>query len=132
VGEFKTSFGESDEQLLLLAAKAAGDTEGWEDESAQVIWRDTESRSLAQIADAWGKIVTMLGVPEAAAWERLPNVTQQDIRRWQRLQAEQAERDAEALAAGMPEPSSQPSQLQPPRMMNGNGVPGRQPANAGA
>jgi hypothetical protein len=99
VQEFKTSFGESDEQLLRLCALAAGDRDGWSDESAQVVWRDTESRSLAQIADAWGKLVTMLNIPPQAAWERIPNVTQQDVRRWREMSDEQAERDAEQLAA---------------------------------
>lgn len=127
VSEFKTSFGESDEQLLRLAAKAAGDTEGWQDESAQVIWRDTESRSLAQLADAWGKIVQMLGVPDEAVWERLPNVTQQDVRRWRRLREDQAERDAEQLASMGMDGGAPPAPA-----VSGNGFARREPAVAGA
>jgi hypothetical protein len=99
VASLKTSFGESDEQMLRLAAKSSSDEKGWLDESAQVVWRDTESRSLAQVADAWGKIATMLMVPPEALWERLPGVTEQDIARWKVMAAEQAERDAEQLAA---------------------------------
>jgi hypothetical protein len=52
------------------------------DTSAQVIWRDTEARSLASTVDALGKLVTMLGVPPQALWERIPGVTQQDVERW--------------------------------------------------
>lgn len=114
---FKASFGESDEQMLRAAAKASGDEKGWLDESAQVVWKDTESRSLAQIADAWGKIATMLQVPPQAIWERLPNVSDQDIERWKQMAEEQAERDAEALAA---------------MGADADAVPERQPANAAA
>ncbi|ONI92836.1 hypothetical protein ALI22I_01550 [Saccharothrix sp. ALI-22-I] len=48
----------------------------------QVRWRDTETRSLAAVVDAWGKAVTMLGVPQRATWERLPGVTDTDVQRW--------------------------------------------------
>jgi hypothetical protein len=85
VGERKTSFGESNEQLLRLAGKAAGIPGAWEETSAQIVWRDTESRSLAQIADAYGKIATMLGFPVEILWERLPGITQQDIERAREL-----------------------------------------------
>lgn len=82
VAEHKSGLGESHEQTLRLAARAAGDEAGWSDTSAQVVWRDTESRSLAQTVDALGKLVQMLGVPPEVLWERIPNVTQQDVERW--------------------------------------------------
>jgi hypothetical protein len=82
VAEHKSLFGEDHEQTLRLAALAAGDEDGWEDTSAQVVWRDTEARSLAQTVDALGKLVQMLGVPPEVLWERIPNVTQQDVERW--------------------------------------------------
>lgn len=82
IGEFETVFGESWEQTLRLAAKAAGDPTSAVDMSAQVRWRDTEARSLAAAVDALGKMVQMLGVPAEAAWERIPGVTDQDIQRW--------------------------------------------------
>ena len=89
VGERKTSFGESNEQMLRLAALAAGDKKGWEDTSAQIAWRDTESRSLAQVTDALGKMAQMLDVPKRALWERIPGVTDQDLGRWAKLADEQ-------------------------------------------
>ena len=92
VTEHQTAFGESHEQLLRLGALAMGDPAGWEDTSAQVVWRDTTPRSLAQIADALGKLATLLGIPEEALWERIPGVTDQDIERWRALK----ERDAAA------------------------------------
>lgn len=120
VADRKTSFGESTEQLLRLAGLAAGNREAWEDTSSQVVWRDTESRSLAQVADALGKIAQMLGVPVQALWERIPGVTQQDLERWKALAAEQdAVAALERLVNG------------PPERQQGAGT-GRQPALAGA
>lgn len=74
--------GESHEQTLRLVGLAGGDTAAWEDTAAQVVWRDTSARSLAQTVDALGKLVTMLGVPAQELWERVPGVTQTDVERW--------------------------------------------------
>jgi hypothetical protein len=114
--EQKTSFGESAEQMLRLASKAAGDQAGWEDTSAQVVWRDTESRSLAQVADALGKMASMLSIPPRALWERIPGVTTQDVQRWEKMaDREDGLRDA-AMAEAVPAPPS-PEDL----MAGGNG-----------
>jgi hypothetical protein len=85
IAEHQTSFGESAEQMLRLAGLAMGDRATWEDTSAQVRWRDTTPRSLGQVADALGKMAAQLGIPPRALWERLPDVTDQDIERWQQL-----------------------------------------------
>lgn len=85
IAEHQTSFGESVEQMMRLCGLAAGDTAAWEDTSAQVVWRDTTPRSLAQVADALGKLAQLLGVPARALWERIPGVTQQDIERWEQM-----------------------------------------------
>lgn len=85
--EYETLFGESWEQVLRLAAAADGDAAAAADTSAQVRWRDTEARSLAQTVDALGKMVQMLGVPAEAAWERIPNVTDQDVTRWKEMRS---------------------------------------------
>lgn len=82
ISERKSSFGEAHEQLLRLASLAAGDKRGWEDVSAQVVWRDTEARALASTVDALGKLTQMLGVPAQELWERVPGVTQTDVTRW--------------------------------------------------
>jgi len=96
VGERRTSYGESWGQVLRLCSLAAGDTAGWSDLAAEVRWRDTGSRSLAAVVDAWGKAVTMLGVPQRATWERLPGVTDNDVKRWEDMPAEP---DGNALLA---------------------------------
>lgn len=79
LGENQTSVGEAWEQALNLAGEMMGVET---DPMASVVWRDTESRSLAQVADALGKLVQMLGVPAQELWERIPGVTQQEVERW--------------------------------------------------
>jgi hypothetical protein len=122
VAERKTSFGESNEQLLRLCGLAAGDRAAWEDSSSQVVWRDTESRSLAQVADALGKMAQMLGVPPQALWERIPGVTDQDLERWQTLAEE---RDAiAALDRLVNGPQEGRRRAEPARAPADSGAPG--------
>lgn len=85
VEERRYSFGESYEQMLRLAGWVMGDTDAARDRSAQVRWRDTAIRSLAQAADALGKLAQMLQVPVELLWEKIPGFTQQDIDNAKRL-----------------------------------------------
>lgn len=89
IAEHKTSLGENQEQGFRLAGKAAGIDGAWEDTKSSVRWRDTVPRSLAQLADAYGKMVTLMGVPAKALWKRLPDVTDQDLEEWDKLAKEQ-------------------------------------------
>lgn len=82
------TLGESWEQTLRLAALVAGDREAARDVGSQVHWKDMESRSLAQAADALGKIAEMLHVPVEMLWEKIPGWTQQDVDRAKALAAE--------------------------------------------
>lgn len=82
VAEHQVAFGESIEQMMRLAGKAMDDETAWEDTSSQVVWRDTTPRSLAQVADALGKLATQLGIPVEELWPMIPNTTQQDLTRW--------------------------------------------------
>lgn len=115
--EHQNVLGESVEQMLRLAGLAMGDRQAWEDRSAEVIWRDTTPRSLAQLFDAWGKGVQMLGVPAQGAWEHLP-VSDQERQRWRAMAQE---RDAIAaldrLVNGSTgaEPSGAPADAGAPR-----------------
>lgn len=88
ISEYETLFGESWESTFRLAALAAGDTEGALDTSAQVRWRDTEARSLAQTVDALGKMAQMLSVPVEALWEKIPGITEQDVTYWKSIKDE--------------------------------------------
>lgn len=80
--EIRVSLGESFEQLLRLGAVIAGDPQSAGDDLAQVRWEDTSARSLAQVVDALTKLATGLNVPPSALWDRIPDVTDQDIERW--------------------------------------------------
>lgn len=97
-GAYRTSLGESHEQAFRLSALQAGDEAGWADTSAQVVWRDTESRSLAQVADALGKLASQLGIPARALWEKVPGVTDQDLDAWEAISVEDASRRANIAA----------------------------------
>ncbi|GAA0256755.1 hypothetical protein GCM10010492_67080 [Saccharothrix mutabilis subsp. mutabilis] len=81
VGVRRASYGESWEQVLRLCSLLAG----WLDTTTRLRRRDTETRSLAAVVDAWGKAVTVLGVPERATWGRLPGVTDTDVQRWAKM-----------------------------------------------
>ena len=77
--EARHTIGEKWEQYLRLGAHIAGDEEAAADFSSRVRWKDTEIRSLAQAADALGKIATMLGFPVELLWEKVPGMEQQDV-----------------------------------------------------
>lgn len=74
----ETSLGESWEQWFWLAGRYTGSALS---DGAQVRWRDTEARSLAQTVDALGKMAQMLSVPVEMLWEKIPGFTQQDVER---------------------------------------------------
>jgi hypothetical protein len=82
ISEYETLFGESWESVFRLAAVAGGKQP---DYAAQVRWRDTEARSLAQTVDALGKVAQMLQVPVEALWEKIPGVTDTDVIYWKSL-----------------------------------------------
>ena len=84
----KTILGEAWESTLRLAAAAAGDEAAAADRSSQVIWRETDPRSIAQVVDALGKMVDQLHVPAQEVWPMIPGVTQQDVERWKKVQEE--------------------------------------------
>jgi hypothetical protein len=77
--ERQTTFGEGWEQVLELAATIQGAPS---DAMASVRWRDTEARSMSQMADALGKLALTLGVPPQELWEKIPGVSQQEVERW--------------------------------------------------
>lgn len=75
----RESFGESWEQVLRLDAEMDGDTETAFDSDAEVVWRDTEPRSFAQVVDGISKLAEK-GVPIEAMLPMVPGMTQQQIR----------------------------------------------------
>ena len=89
INERQSSFGESHEQTLRLAAFQEGDMAGWNDRSSQVVWRDTSTRAFAATVDGLGKLAQMLEVPVEALWEKIPGVTATDVERWQEIKDSQ-------------------------------------------
>jgi hypothetical protein len=88
VESFRKSFGESWERVFRLAGALAGDESVYSDESGEVLWRDMEQRSLAQSADALGKLSESLQIPKRGLWSRVPDVTQNEIDYWNELRDE--------------------------------------------
>lgn len=87
--DFETVFSPSIGQLNRLFGGLAGIEGAWADYSGQSTWRDSEIRSLAQIADAVAKLADdRLGIPREALWEMLPGVTPEKIRAWKSYQGD--------------------------------------------
>lgn len=75
----RESLGESWEQVLRLDAEMDGDSETAFDSGAEVVWRDTEARSFAQVVDGVTKLAQQ-GVPIESLLSFIPGMTQQQIR----------------------------------------------------
>lgn len=74
----RNSFGETWEQVLRLGAKMADDPNTADDESAEVVWRDTEARSFGAVVDGVGKLAAA-GVPIDLLLPAVPGLSQQQI-----------------------------------------------------
>lgn len=85
VAEFAQGFGESWERVFNIAAELEGVTAAADDFEGEVVWRDVEQKSLAQSADALGKLKEQLGIPARGLWKRVPSVTSGEIAEWERL-----------------------------------------------
>lgn len=83
--DFRTNAGEFHEQMARLAAMAEGDFVTAASWDLQVRWKDTESRSMTQAADALGKLAVQLKVPVEMLWERIPGWTDTDVQRAKEL-----------------------------------------------
>lgn len=91
-------FGESIEQTMRLAGVAAGDDNAANDTDAQVWWRATEPRSIAQQVDALVKLTQGLGVPPEALWPEVPGMTGGTLQLWRAEAAKYKLEQARQLA----------------------------------
>lgn len=89
VEEFRKAFGESWERVFRVAAYLDGHPVEADDFTGEVLWRDMEQRSLAQSADALGKLAEALGIPKEGLWPRVPGTTSTEIRHWQTLKEQE-------------------------------------------
>lgn len=81
--ELQVSLGESHEQLFRLCAHISGDEDGAADFGAEVKWKDTTAKTMAQTVDALTKLASGLGVPVEELWPEIPGWTQQQVERAQ-------------------------------------------------
>lgn len=79
--DFKIFNSTSHTKLLRLIAKIMGNAEEATAQNIEIRYRDTESRSLVQAADALGKLAIMLGIPVEMLWSRIPGWTEDDTTR---------------------------------------------------
>jgi len=79
------NFGARWEDVMRLGARVAKEPLA-DDMSAEIVWADIEHRSWGEQVDAALKMQA-LGVPQEAIWERLPDVSPQDIVRWRGMAA---------------------------------------------
>ena len=100
----KVTFGEAHERAFALSAQIMGIDV---DDEAQVRWRDMESRSMAQTADAFGKLAQTLQIPVEVLWDKLGFLTDQDRERARELRAQGDGLDAviRELARGQTSPA---------------------------
>lgn len=105
IAERQVTFGESWEDVIRLAGKAAGDEAIANDSALETVWRRTESVSEAQIVDAATKLLA-LEVPIEALWERI-GATPQQITRWRRLGM------SDALRQSLRTPAQNPGSADP-------------------
>lgn len=124
VANHQIIFGEAWEQVFRLAGVAAKDEAAANDQEAQVWWRDTEPRSIAQQVDALGKMATMLQIPPESLWEKVPGATGSDLQLWR---TDAARARLRALREGPQVPTGDTNSAQ--RTQRQPGVPGGTPAD---
>lgn len=113
--DFRTNMGEFHEQMARLSAMAEGDlvtAAAWD---LRVRWKDTESGSMSQAADALGKLAVQLKVPLEMLWERIPGWTDTDVERAKEL-VESGDLEkllAELIEETTPDPKGQEGQQKP-------------------
>jgi hypothetical protein len=106
VKRLQRSIGEGHNRTFMLAGRVMGDDQAARDVEATVQWADLESRSLAQEADALGKLATMLQLPVELLWDKVSILTQTDVEEAKRLVQQGGGLDAllRELAAGQASP----------------------------
>ncbi|MFP3914947.1 MAG: phage portal protein, partial [Actinomycetota bacterium] len=97
VARHKTNLGEQAERMFRLVARYQDRTI---DHSSQALWRNSEFRSLAQLADGLSKLVSDLKIPPDQFWPFVAQSLgrpQQDVEQWRRA-ARDTDRLGELLA----------------------------------
>lgn len=98
VEEYRKSFGESWERVFRIAATLSGDESAANDFAGEVVWRDTQMRSLSSVADGLVKLKE-LGIPGVGLFHRVPEATRTEVRKWLKLREEELARQKAEQAA---------------------------------
>lgn len=98
-GERRMGLGDSHLQTLRLSSWVEGREQDAEDFTLVMDWADMGSRSMAQAADALGKMATMLGIPPEKLWDRVPGVTPDMAEAWLEYKRENPSAEAQLAAA---------------------------------
>jgi len=104
IGDRAEFIGETWTDVMRLALGLVGDP-GATMQDAEVIWKDFETRSQAQLADALTKLAT-IGIPQEALWA-LFGATPQQIADWKAMRAAEPPPPAPVIVA--PQPAPQPA-----------------------
>lgn len=91
----KKMWEESIKEVMSIVRTAIGEAVG-EDYDDEVRWRDMSDASMAQIADALGKLATNLEIPVRGLWSRVPEVTDAELMKWNLQADKQSEIQDEA------------------------------------
>lgn len=101
LSDFEAVFAPSVGQMMRLAGGLDGLEGARHDYEGQSTWRDSEIRSLAQIADAVAKLADdRLGIPREALWEMLPGVTPEKVQAWKSYQGDAFSELLEGIGRG--------------------------------
>lgn len=104
--ERRKTFGVSHMDLLRLCASAEGRMDDAANMSLTPVWADTDTRTISQAVDAYGKAAQMLNVPKQCLWDKIPGVTKTEADTWREYA--EAHPDPDVLAARMYEEQLQP------------------------
>lgn len=97
--ERRKTFGVSHLDTLRLCAAAEGRMDDAANMELTAVWADTDTRTISQAVDAWGKAHQMLGVPAEQLWDLLPNVTKAQADMWRAYAQEHPTADDIAVRA---------------------------------
>lgn len=95
--ERRKTFGVSHLDTLRLCAAAEGRMDDAANMGLTPVWADTDTRTISQAVDAFGKAAQMLGVPKQCLWDKIPGVTKTEADSWREYA--EAHPDADELAA---------------------------------
>lgn len=97
--ERRKTFGVSHLDTLRLCAAIEGRMDDAANMELTPVWADTDTRTISQAVDAYGKAAQMLNVPAQQLWDKIPGVTKTEADSWVAYQQAHPSADDMAVAA---------------------------------